>query len=708
MEHVLQMARWQQLVKQFLGWFNLKIEKDGQHYLNRFRLTQLTLFFVFFLTSVANYIAHLPYSFTITLSGMGYCLLLQYLYDKGYNAFSRIAFSVLLNITAFLLCYAEGLSSGAYFFYFLVVIIANFISEKEKYGQLRVIYFFTFLMLAVTFYISPQVSFLQVIQAEDRQINLYLNAVVSFIIGGTLSYHMMKDNFLKERTLTSKQRFLDSVYNTSLDAVFIVNLDNGRIIDCNDQSTQLFGWDTRQELNGTNVYQLFFAETEADESFIRKIFSDPVMSWKGERNCVTRLGKEFAGYVSVVPIMIEGELCKKINVLDITDIKQARAALELAKEKAEQAVFARTRFVSNMSHELRTPLNGIIGTANLLAQDTYLPEQKQYFDVLKYSSEHMLNLINEILDFSKIEADKMDLENTAFDLEKMVENVSTIFKGQFEEKHIDLDISFDEQLKKTTFIGDPTRLSQVLSNLLSNALKFTKEGKVAITISQVTQNSHACTIRFVVQDSGIGIPLEKQKSIFDSFTQVESATTRKFGGTGLGLTISSKIVELYGGKLQVDSIPGEGSCFYFTIQLGIDHKPASYVNEEVVRELKSLEGLRILIAEDNPINMMIAKAVLQKWEIVVTETVNGVEALHKYKTEPFDLLLVDLEMPEMDGYELLQHIRNENKTIPIIAFTAALYENMQAHLINTGFTDYVQKPFRPEDLHSKLVSYSGR
>jgi nitrogen-specific signal transduction histidine kinase/ActR/RegA family two-component response regulator len=409
--------------------------------------------------------------------------------------------------------------------------------------------------------------------------------------------------------------------------------------------------------------------------------------------------------VSVVPLTFDGLLYKKINILDISDIKQAQAALQTAKEKAEQAVFARTRFVSNMSHELRTPLNGIIGAANLIMQNSFRSEEKQYFDVLKYSSEHMLNLINQVLDFSKIEAGKMDLEKTNFDLHKLIDNIHSLFKGQFEEKNLNLEVTFDEQLSNRTFIGDPTRLSQVLTNLISNAHKFTTSGKVTLSVMQVTRNSHACTIRFFVQDSGIGIPPEKQVHIFDSFTQVESATTRKFGGTGLGLTISSKIVELCGGKLEVDSKPGQGSCFYFTIQLGMHNEQKTYVNEDKVKELPSLKGIRILLAEDNPINMMIAKAVLDKWEIKITEAVNGKEALDKYNDEDYDLLLLDLEMPEMDGFELLDNIRKRNPNIPAIAFTAALFENMQAHLINKGFTDYVQKPFRPEDLHAKILRY---
>jgi len=705
MESALPVSNSRHALKSISRWFRIVVYKEGQRHINRFRLAQLILLFVFLFTTVANYFANLPYSFAITATGIVYTLLLRFLYDSGHVKITRILFSGVLNITAFLLCYVEGVSSGSYFFYFLVVIISSFIIDKEDYLELKLIYILTFVGLAITFIFCPQDSALQNINQEERQINLFLNAVVSFIIAGMLSYHMMKDNFLKERSLSSSQRYLDSVYNTSLDAVFIVDTKNNIVIDCNEQSLALFGAKSKKEITGKSLCSFFEEFSSEKANTPKKALLDPAISWKGELSCITHKHTIFAGYVSVVPLTFDGLLYKKINILDISDIKQAQAALQTAKEKAEQAVFARTRFVSNMSHELRTPLNGIIGAANLLMQNSFRPEEKQYFDVLKYSSEHMLNLINQVLDFSKIEAGKMDLEKTNFDLHKLIDNIHSLFKGQFEEKNLNLEVTFDEQLSKRTFIGDPTRLSQVLTNLISNAHKFTTTGKVILSVMQVTRNSHACTIRFFVQDSGIGIPPEKQVHIFDSFTQVESATTRKFGGTGLGLTISSKIVELYGGKLEVESKPGQGSCFYFTIQLGMHSEPKTYVNEEKVKELPSLKGIRILLAEDNPINMMIAKAVLDKWEIKITEAVNGKEALDMYNDEDYDLLLLDLEMPEMDGFELLDHIRKRNTNIPAIAFTAALFENMQAHLINKGFTDYVQKPFRPEDLHAKILQY---
>ncbi|TAH04088.1 MAG: response regulator [Sphingobacteriales bacterium] len=690
----------------FTHWFDTFVYIDGKRYLNRFKFALVTIFIVFFVTVFTNYFSAQKYSFIITLSGSLACIILGYLDAQKKHKLARILFSFLLNAAAFTLCFVEGISSGAFFFYFLIVVIANFISEKENYGELRAIYTLTFVMLVITFFICPQKSELQVINQEMEQLNLLLNAIISFIIGGMLSYHMMKDSFHKEKALVSKERFLDSVYNTSLDAILIVS-DKGIITDCNTESLNLFGYPSKNKLLGKYIYNLFEELDADDESLLHQQLQETNTWWQGELTCKTIDSKNFTGFVSVIPMTHETKQLKKINILDITATKQARADLEKAKEKAENAVLARTKFVSNMSHELRTPLNGIIGSTNLLLQNNWLPDQKQYFDILKYSSEHMLGLINDILDFSKIEAGKMELEKTGFSLNSLMNKLHTLFAGQFEKKGLTLTVNADEQLKELSFYGDPTRLNQVLTNLISNALKFTTSGGVSLIVKQITRNSNACSLKFMVKDTGIGIPKEKQHHIFESFAQADTATTRKFGGTGLGLSISAKIIELHGGQLQVESVHGEGSTFFFTIQLDFDYKRTSYLNEEVVRELRSLKGMKVLVAEDNPINMLIAKAVLEKWGIEVTEAVNGKEALDMYLSgeKVFDLVLADLEMPIMDGYELLHSLRTYTKDLPIITFTAALFENMQAHLINKGFTDYIQKPFRPEDLHRKLAVF---
>lgn len=691
------------LFKKLAGWFTVGVYKDGFRYINRLKLLQITVFLVFLLSCVFNIISGLMYSLTITAVGSVSMIGLGYFINRGKLRTARLSFFLFIITVVLLLNYVEGTSSGSYFFYFIIVVIANFIGVKEQPKDLLLVYISTFLALLVSFIYCPRESFLQDIKGNEQVYNLLVNALISFVVGGFFSYSMMKDVFLKEAVLESKQNFLDSIYNTSLDAIFIVDEKTGLVTDCNLQSVYLFGKEKKAEIVGLPLGDFLYSDTDEAEKEIKKLFEGNA-PWQGEIPCRSAGDIEFAGYVSIVPLNHEGEIFKKVNILDISDIKRARAEMQQAKEKAEQAVLVKTKFLSNMSHELRTPLNGIIGTTNLLFQEPLLPDQKRYFDVLKYSSEHMLSLINEVLDFSKIEANKMELEKATFSLKGMIDNIHHLFEKQFAEKKLGLEFIFDDKLQNS-YIGDQTRLSQVLSNLVSNALKFTPDGKVVITISRVIQNSNACTIRFSVKDTGIGIPADKLQLIFDRFEQVDSATTRRFGGTGLGLSISAKIVELFGGRLEVESKDGEGSEFYFTIQLGVIHQQTSYVNEKVVEELCSLKGMNILVAEDNIFNMFVAKAVLEKWGIIITEAVNGQEALDKFNDGKYDVLLVDLDMPVMDGFELLDNIRRDNKKIPVIAFTAAVFENIQAQLINKGFNDYISKPFRPEDLHEKIARF---
>jgi signal transduction histidine kinase/ActR/RegA family two-component response regulator len=387
--------------------------------------------------------------------------------------------------------------------------------------------------------------------------------------------------------------------------------------------------------------------------------------------------------------------------------EQMADQLKIEKERAENDKKAKTIFLSNMSHELRTPLNGIIGTTNLLLQENRIPEISPQLDVLKYSSEHMLEVINDILDFNKIEAGKLQVDRNIFNLEHLVERLSAVFQPQFAKKNLNFCVEFDQRLKKEV-ISDDTRLNQILNNLISNALKFTRQGYVTLNVQLVSSTSYKMMVAFSVIDTGIGIPKNKITEVFKSFTQANYNTNREYGGTGLGLTISKKLVEMLGGEIKVKSTEGKGSQFSFTIPIRINNNKTNFVNEHKVKELKSLRGKKVLVAEDNKINMIVTKRFLEKWEVEIKEACNGLEALALFKEHEFDLLLIDLEMPVMDGYEAMTEIRKINGSIPAIAFTAAVFEDMKNRLIANGFNDYLNKPFRPEELHAKIAQYSAR
>jgi CheY-like chemotaxis protein len=287
-----------------------------------------------------------------------------------------------------------------------------------------------------------------------------------------------------------------------------------------------------------------------------------------------------------------------------------------------------------------------------------------------------------------------------------VQKVISQFDGQIKTKGLSFKTEIDERLD-AEFFTDETRLYQILSNLLSNAMKFTEQGGISLEVKKLFSSSTKATIQFVVKDTGIGIPKDKHREIFDSFTQADVNTTRKYGGTGLGLAIIKKLISLFNSELVLESEEGKGSIFHFSLELKINEHRKSFINEDKAGHLQMLTGTKVLIAEDNPVNLSVAKRFLQKWGIVVHEATNGREAVEKFRNNEYDVLLIDLEMPEMDGVTALKEIRSLNTSIPAVAFTAAVYDNMQADLIQKGFTDFLHKPFRPEDLHAKISCLIG-
>jgi signal transduction histidine kinase/ActR/RegA family two-component response regulator len=369
----------------------------------------------------------------------------------------------------------------------------------------------------------------------------------------------------------------------------------------------------------------------------------------------------------------------------------------------EKANKAKSVFLSNMSHELRTPLNGIIGTTNLLMHETATTSQKKYFDVLMHTSDHMLHLINHILDFSKINESKINLDRNIFNLKHTLTKLCRVYVAQDIKEQVSFKFEIDPALDKE-IISDDLRIKQVLYNLLSNAFKFTKNGTVTLKAILLDTNSEKMTVRFTVKDTGIGIKLEQIEKIFESFEQADNSTTRNFGGTGLGLSISKQLVGLFGSQLEVESEYEKGSTFWFDAELEINKAIAS--QEEEQANTKNLSGVRVLVAEDNKVNRMVLLTFLKKWNVEFTACVNGLQALEEYRKASYDLILMDLEMPEMDGYTAITEIRKTDNSIPVIAFTAALYDNMAADLKSKGFNDYLHKPFNPKDLYNKISKYS--
>jgi signal transduction histidine kinase/CheY-like chemotaxis protein len=658
---------------------------------------------VLFVNFVANYFQDLTYSLFITGISCTILILTYFLIKDKYFIITRSIFVVVVCVSIASLCYVEGVVVGDYLYVFVLLIISIFIYDYKETAQLIFVFVAILLCFVFIFLLTPVHSSVQRISENAERLTFMTNIFASVLITCLISFIILKQNYYSSKIILQEQQFFNTVFNASFYAEFIVDGDVMTITDCNKQSLQMFDVMEKPLLLGKNI-DILFKDFHADKKII-ELFLNKKENWQGELTCFIASGIEFPGYVSIAPFIHAGKLLKKITILDITALKKTQAELVVAKDKAEQAMKAKSQFLSNMSHELRTPLNGIIGTANLLLDEASMPEQKEHFDLLKFSSEHMLHLINDVLDFSKIEADMMELEKVPFNTNEFLHKIHSLFASQYAKKNILLEFDLDSKLDRY-LLGDETRLSQVLGNLIANALKFTENGKVVVTAKMIKSTSKKASIYFSVKDTGLGITKKQQELIFLSFTQGDTTTTRKFGGTGLGLSISKNIIGLYNGEIKVESEKGKGSNFYFTIDLDLHLSNKSFVNEKVMSSLVSLENMKVLIAEDNLINMLVARKFLKKWNIVPEEAINGIEALDKFRKEDFDVLLIDLEMPEMDGYETIKEIRKINTHIPVIAFTAAVYDDMQTDLIGKGFTDYIQKPFRPEDLHRKLSFYA--
>ena len=399
-----------------------------------------------------------------------------------------------------------------------------------------------------------------------------------------------------------------------------------------------------------------------------------------------------------------GILMRSFNRL-LSQIYKTNEALVLAKDYAEYSAKIKEEFLANMSHEIRTPMNGIIGMKDLLQETELTEEQKTYLSNIDISAENLLVIINDILDYSKIEAGKMSIESIQFDLFKTLRNLKDTF--ELKSKQQNLDLIFEIQEAVPQFVnGDSVRLSQILINLIGNALKFTKEGTVKLVVSLENDKKYTQSIRFEVIDTGIGIPKEKLNAIFDSFSQAKASTTREYGGTGLGLTISKQLVELQGGSIYVESEEGNGSKFGFNIIF--KKAEMQKFNTEPIEasiEYKYNKTINILVAEDNAINQLLIKKVLQKLDFKVTIVENGKLAIEALERDVYDVLLLDLHMPIMDGYETASAIRKSNtnyKDIPIVALTAAAIKEDKERSKACGISDYIIKPFKQKELFETI------
>ncbi len=431
----------------------------------------------------------------------------------------------------------------------------------------------------------------------------------------------------------------------------------------------------------------------------------PILGKEGELERIIAIETDISDRKQIEEELVEAN---KIAEQSLNQVNKTLTELTKAKKDLEESMKVKAQFMANMSHEIRTPMNAVIGFTDLLLKTSLTPDQKQYIDAVKTSGKNLLVIINDILDFSKIESGKLVFEQINFRLSQAVSTVTELLLPKSSEKNIRLSTKIEKNIPDN-LIGDPTRLNQILLNLVGNGIKFTTQGEVKITVDLLSEAGDDVELKFSIIDTGIGIPEDKVNSLFKAFTQISNETTRKYGGTGLGLAIAKQLVELQGGTISVQSKVGEGSIFSFILKFKKNYEPESdNKNEEKNIEGTDLEGLSVLLVEDNLLNQILAKKVLSDWKMKVDTAENGLIAIDKLEKKNFDLILMDIQMPEMDGYEATQHIREksspEKRVTPIMAMTAHALAGESEKCIKAGMDGYISKPFDSSVLYSKIVS----
>jgi len=517
-------------------------------------------------------------------------------------------------------------------------------------------------------------------------------------------------NVVSERLLVQNKSVNDQKFALDQHAIVSITDLNGVITYANDRFCQISGY-THDELMGQN-HRIVKSDYHRPEVFVdlwHTITSGKV--WHGEVKNRKKDGNHYWVDATIVPLLgADGHPEQYIGIrTDITAIKDLEHSLQEATAKAEAANRAKSDFLANMSHEIRTPMNGVIGMTDLVLDTPLDDEQRSYLKTVKSSANSLMVILNDILDFSKIEAGKLNIESIEFSLASTLTETLKPISARAEKKGLALVCQLAPDLPDMV-CGDPGRIRQILINLCDNAIKFTARGSVTIEVQSLSFGDQEWDVHFQVRDTGIGVPAEKQQGIFEAFSQADSSTTRQFGGTGLGLTICARLVALMGGRIWVESEPGQGSTFHFTVRLGrVAIKPAPVKNTTTQLAPESAQHpLRILLVEDNRVNQMLATLLLEKWGHTVVLAENGQVAVDLFPSATWDIVLMDMQMPVMGGLQastLIRALEGAEQRTPIIAITANAMEADRQACQQAGMDEFLTKPLSAPALQAMLARF---
>ena len=528
-----------------------------------------------------------------------------------------------------------------------------------------------------------------------------------------LRYNSISDEKQRiEKSLNQQNIFTEAITNYSPNIIYVLDLKTDKYIFTNRSIFEELGYSKDQiHKMGNKVFDLTVHPDHLTtiSKHIKKISkSKDGIVHEVEYKMKNTAGKWVWYYNRDVVFKREAnnEVTQILgSTSNISNIKKVESDLRIAKLEAEKAARVKAEFLSNMSHEIRTPMNAIIGLTDLLLTEKHEPFVDENLKSIKQSADNLLVIINDILDFSKIEAGKMLIEAIDFDIKYQLEHIGKIMAYKAREKGLAFETIIDSNIPKY-LVGDPFRLNQVILNLAGNAIKFTKIGFVKIGVRLLSKKEDNIELEISVKDSGIGIPKNKQQTIFESFTQAGTDTSRFFGGTGLGLTITNQLVKLMNGSIIVDSIPDVGSEFSVLMPFKTGSDLNVVNNKEQLSE-QIISNQKILVVEDNLINQKVIAQILKTWNCYFEVANNGREGLKLLSKTNFDIVLMDLQMPVLNGFETTKLIREgvagvKMKNIPIIALTADAFPETKIRVIETGMNDFVSKPFKKQELNNKI------